>query len=218
MRWSGGDWMPYKYPDNVPDAIKGLPTEAQKTWIAIYNSAHEQYKDNSDKESISMAVAWAGLRRAGWEQKDGKWVKVAKQKENPIMQTKSIQKEWSMDFVKVEEEKRLVTGIVIEPEVEDTYGDVISIDEIEKAMIRFMEGNQQIRIEHDPNYTPKVVIIENWIEREGRMIGEQFVKIGTWLMTTKVFDDDVWDMIKSGKLNGYSFRGPGIGVIESEVI
>jgi len=210
--------MPYKYPDDIPDAIKGLPAEAQKTWITIYNSAYKQYKDNPDRESISMAVAWAGLRQAGWEKKDGKWIKVSKQRENPIMQTKSIEKEWSVNFVKVEEEQRLVTGIVIEPEVEDTYGDVISIEEIEKAMIRFMEGNPQIRVEHDPDYKPKVVIIENWIEREGRMIGEQFIKIGTWLMTTKVFDNDVWDMIKSGKLNGYSFRGPGIGVTESEVV
>ena len=132
--------------------------------------------------------------------------------EDIIMQTKSVQKEWSVDFVKVEEEKRLCCGLVIEPEVEDTYGDIISAEEIEKAMIRFMERNPQIRVEHDPDYAPKVAIIENWIEREGRLIGEQFVKAGSWLMTVKVFDDDVWDMIKSGKLNGFSFRGPGIAV------
>lgn len=210
--------MPYNYPDNVPDKIDGLPAEAQKIWIVIYNSAYEQYKDNSNREALANATAWAGLKRAGWEQKNGKWVKFKKQKENIIMQTKSVQKEWSMDFVKVEEEKRLVTGIVIEPEVEDTYGDVISIEEIEKAMIRFMEGNPQIRVEHDPDYAPKVAIIENWIEREGRMIGEQFVKVGTWLMTTKIFDDEVWTMVKSGKLNGYSFRGPGIAVTESGVV
>jgi len=133
------------------------------------------------------------------------------------MEPVAVEKEWSVDFIKVEEEKRLVTGVVIEPEVEDTYGDVISADEIEKAMIRFMEGDPQIRVEHDPDYKPKVVIIENWIEREGRLMGEQFVKAGSWLMTTKIFDDGVWDMIKSGKLNGLSFRGPGLGVPIEEV-
>lgn len=161
--------------------------------------------------------------RAHCEKNEGTFEAAAKEERkgaavNAVMQTKSIQKEWSVDFIKVEEEKRLVTGIVIEPEVEDTYGDIISIEEIEKAMIRFMEGNPQIRVEHDPDYAPKVVIIENWIEREGRMIGEQFVKVGTWLMTTKVFDDDVWKLIKEGKLNGYSFRGPGLGVVESGVV
>ncbi len=128
------------------------------------------------------------------------------------MKTEKVEREWSMDFVKVEEEKRLVTGIVAEPEVEDTYGDVISSEEIEKAMVKFMEQGPEIRVEHDSDFEPKVAIIENWIEREGRMIGEQFIKAGTWLMTTKVLDDEVWEMIKDGRLNGYSFRGPGIGV------
>jgi len=129
-----------------------------------------------------------------------------------------VDKNWVVDFVKVEEEKRLVTGVVIEPETEDTYGDVISAEEIEKAMVRFMEGNPQIRVEHDLDYKPKVAIIENWIEREGRVMGEQFIKAGSWLMTTKVFDDTVWEMIKAGKLNGLSFRGPGIGIPGEEAI
>jgi hypothetical protein len=124
----------------------------------------------------------------------------------------AVEKDWSVDFIKVEEEKRLVTGVVVEPETEDTYGDIISPEEIEKAMINFMEKGPQIRVQHDMNFTPKVAIIENWIEREGRIIGENFVKAGTWLMTTKINDDEVWEMIKSGKLNGYSFHGPGIGV------
>ena len=128
------------------------------------------------------------------------------------MKTETIEKEFIVDFVKVEEEKRLVTGIVAEPDVEDTYGDTISAGEIEKAMIRFMENEPEIRVQHDPDFVPKVSIIENWIERESRTLGNIFVKAGTWLMTTKVLDDEVWKMIKEGKLNGYSFRGPGIGV------
>lgn len=127
------------------------------------------------------------------------------------METAKIEKQWTVEFVKVEEEKRLVTGVVIEPEVEDTYGDVISAEEIEKAMIHFMEKGPEIRVEHDPDFKPKVAIIENWIEREGGMIGDQFIKAGTWLMTTKIFDDEVWQMVRDGKLNGYSFRGPGLG-------
>lgn len=134
------------------------------------------------------------------------------------MEQKTIEKEFLVDFIKVEEEKRLVTGIVAEPDVEDTYGDVISAEEIEKAMVRFMELGPEIRVEHDPSFIPKVAIIENWIEREGRMIGNIFVKAGTWLMTTKVIDNEVWELIKDGRLNGYSFRGPGIGVMAQEVM
>lgn len=210
--------MPYKYPDNIPEGIKNLPAEAQKTWVTIYNNAHEQYKDRPEGEALANATAWAGLRRAGWEQRDGKWVKITTQGKadergnSNMTKTEDIEKVWSIDFVKVEEEKHLVTGIVMEPEVEDTYGDIISAEEIEKAMIHFMEGEPKIRVEHDPNSRPKVAIIENWIEREGRVIGKQLIRAGTWLMTTKVLDDKVWQKIKSGELTGYSFRGPGIGI------
>jgi len=213
--------MPYKFPSNIPEGIKGLPEEAQKDWITIFNSAYEEYKNRPEGEALANATAWAGLRRAGWGQKDGKWTKISVKKESPAMQVmekKSIDKKWEIDFVKVEEEQRLVTGIVIEPEVEDSYGDIISVVEIEKAMVHFMEKGPEIRIEHNPDSRPKVAIIENWIEREGKVIGEQFVKAGTWLMTTKILDDKVWEMIKSGELTGYSFRGPGLGIIEQGVV
>jgi len=72
--------MPYKYPSNIAEGIKGLPAEAQKTWIDIFNSAWEQYKDRDDQEALANATAWAGLKRAGWKKdKDGNWVKTAEQ-------------------------------------------------------------------------------------------------------------------------------------------
>lgn len=72
--------MPYKYPDNIPEGIKGLPAEAQKTWIDIYNNAYEQYKDREDREGLANATAWAGLKKAGWKKdKEGNWVKTEEQ-------------------------------------------------------------------------------------------------------------------------------------------
>jgi cation transport regulator len=72
--------MPYKYPSNIAEGIKGLPAEAQKTWIDIFNSAWEQYKDRDDQEALAAATAWAGLKRAGWKKdKDGNWVKTSEQ-------------------------------------------------------------------------------------------------------------------------------------------
>ena len=72
--------MPYRYPDNIPEGIKGLPAEAQKTWIDIYNNAYEQYKDRADREGLANATAWAGLKKAGWKKdKEGNWVKTEEQ-------------------------------------------------------------------------------------------------------------------------------------------
>jgi cation transport regulator ChaB len=72
--------MPYKYPDNIPEGIKGLPSEAQKTWIDIYNNAWEQYKDRPEREGLANATAWAGLKKAGWKKdKEGNWIKTETQ-------------------------------------------------------------------------------------------------------------------------------------------
>jgi len=72
--------MPYRYPDNIPEGIKGLPAEAQKTWIDIYNNAFEQYKDRPEREGLANATAWAALKKAGWKKdKEGNWVKTEEQ-------------------------------------------------------------------------------------------------------------------------------------------
>lgn len=71
--------MPYKIPGNIPEAIKGLPKEAQETWIKIYNNAYEQYKGRDDQEALANATAWAGLKKAGWKKKDDKWIKTDEQ-------------------------------------------------------------------------------------------------------------------------------------------
>ena len=79
--------MPYKYPDNIPEGIKSLPAEAQKTWIDIYNNAFEQYKDRADKEGLANATAWAGLKKAGWKKdKEGNWIKTEEQGNLSIME------------------------------------------------------------------------------------------------------------------------------------
>ena len=68
--------MPYKYPSNIPEGIKSLPAEAQKTWIDIYNNAYEQYKDRAEREGLANATAWAGLKKAGWKKdKEDNWIK-----------------------------------------------------------------------------------------------------------------------------------------------
>ncbi|GAH26629.1 unnamed protein product, partial [marine sediment metagenome] len=72
--------MPYRYPTNIPEGIKGLPAEAQKTWIDIYNNAWEQYKDRPEREGLANATAWAGLKKAGWKKdKEGNWIKTETQ-------------------------------------------------------------------------------------------------------------------------------------------
>jgi phage I-like protein/cation transport regulator ChaB len=65
--------MPYKYPSDIPDAIKDLPADAQKMWVSVFNSA---YIENEGDEAKSNATAWAAVNKE-YEEVDGEWVKKA---------------------------------------------------------------------------------------------------------------------------------------------
>src|SRR4030067_512363 len=69
--------MPYSK-GSPPDRIKMLPSHAQDVWVSAFNSAFGQYKD----ETSANKVAWAAVKKAGYAQKDGKWVKADEDKDD----------------------------------------------------------------------------------------------------------------------------------------
>ena len=57
------------------------------------------------------------------------------------------------------------------------------------------------------DFSRKLAVVETFIapvdfELNGRMILK-----GTWVMTMKVFDDEVWALVKTGKITGFSIGG-----------
>ncbi|MDY0855272.1 XkdF-like putative serine protease domain-containing protein [Bacillus thuringiensis] len=111
-------------------------------------------------------------------------------------------------ILKTEEEKQLVTGVVYEPDVEDSHGDIMTAEEIEKAAYTFMENYQHIDKQHD-EIAGKGTVVENWIAKSDMTVGEQEVKAGTWLMTVRVDDAETWEEIKKGEVTGFSMGGFG---------
>lgn len=111
-------------------------------------------------------------------------------------------------ILKTEEEKQLVTGVVYEPDVEDSHGDKMTAEEIEKASHTFMENYQHIDKQHD-EVAGKGTVVENWIAKSDMTLGEQEVKAGTWLMTVRVDDTETWEEIKKGEVTGFSMGGFG---------
>jgi cation transport regulator ChaB len=61
--------MPYTK-DNPPAATKGLPEHAVAIFIAAFNSALEQYKD----ESKAFPVAWAAVKTKYNQNEKGEWI------------------------------------------------------------------------------------------------------------------------------------------------
>ncbi len=73
--------MPYTKRSELPDNIQAIPSQAQDIYMAAFNAALKQYKD----EGRSHATAWAAVKNK-YEQRDGKWV--AKESEAPVISDK----------------------------------------------------------------------------------------------------------------------------------
>ncbi|PEK91476.1 XkdF-like putative serine protease domain-containing protein [Bacillus mycoides] len=111
-----------------------------------------------------------------------------------------------------DEEKRLVYGIVYEPNTIDAHNDFADAETIEKAAHEFMLKYRQIDKNHD--FVAGVgEVVESYIAPADMELNGEPVKKGTWILTTKA-DEDTWEAVKKGEFQGYSLAG----VAETEVI
>lgn len=112
-------------------------------------------------------------------------------------------------ILKSEAETHYITGIVYEPMVEDTDKNYMTAAEIAKAEKYFTENSGSIDIQHSFETEENVSVVESWITKCDCSINGKDVKKGTWLMTVKVEDDDIWDKVEKGEITGFSMGGVG---------
>lgn len=116
-------------------------------------------------------------------------------------------------ILKTEEERRLVTGIVLEPDEVDAQNDTIKARVIEEAAHKFLRKynrSTEMGLMHSIFGNIGVELAESYVTHEDTVLGGQKVKAGSWLMTVKVISDKVWADVKSGKLTGFSIGGTAI--------
>jgi L-arabinose isomerase len=113
----------------------------------------------------------------------------------------------SIKLCKVEkstnEELKQVTYIAMLPDEVDLHGDFTSADEVRKACENFNKSAQRANLFHMV-MTDTFEVIESYLSPTDFVLDDKFVKKGTWLMTLQVKDDTLWNMIKSGDVNGIS--------------
>lgn len=122
-----------------------------------------------------------------------------------------LEKSWCVPIVKVEESKRLVYGIVLEPDESDAHGDVVSADEIEKAAHRFLMRSRKMRLEHKKD-AEDVHVVESFVAPKPDLYGPgKPKKAGAWILGTYIGEnaEDTWRAVKRGELSGYSIGGFG---------
>ena len=118
----------------------------------------------------------------------------------------------SIPILKADEEKRIVYGIVYAPGEIDSQGEYALAEDIERACHEFMKNFLEVNVEHKRHANPNLIPVENFIApvdfEWDRMDGtKEVVTKGSWIMATKIEDDIVWSLIKSGEITGYSMEG-----------
>jgi len=53
----------------------------------------------------------------------------------------------------------------------------------------------------------KVSLLENYLAPNDLSIEGRAITKGTWLMTVRINDEEIWKAIKEGELTGYSMAG-----------
>jgi hypothetical protein len=101
------------------------------------------------------------------------------------------------------EELKQVTYVAMLPDSTDLHGDYTSAEEVRKAKESFNSSLQRANLFHMA-MTDTFEVIESYIAPADMVLNSQAVTKGTWLMTLQVKDDNLWEMVKSGQVNGIS--------------
>lgn len=116
------------------------------------------------------------------------------------------------------EEKRLATFLVLEPQDADgTTNDLhehwYDADTVEKACYNFNRYCMKANLLHLMP-TSAYSFLESYITKADMVLGDRFIKKGSWVATIHVDESElgqqIWDGIKSGYFNGLSIQCMGV--------
>lgn len=148
----------------------------------------------------------------------GERVEVSTLQEHLDLQENGFEHEMTKNIegkiLKTDDEQRMVYGwasVVTEKgeAVVDRQGDVIGADTLVKAVNEFMEHVRVGKAMHKGDQVGVVVHSLPITKEIGDALGIQSDREG-WVVAYKVFDDNVWAMVKSGELAAFSIGGRAI--------
>jgi len=139
--------------------------------------------------------------------------------ENPAIEENFIAlKAQEFKLAEVDKEKRILMGAALIPNKpiyrtngEQEYYIYFSQATVRKASeLFFIKGNQNnSTLEHQLELKG-LTAVESWIvesEQDKSRMYDLNVPIGTWMVSMKVNNDDVWKKVKAGEVKGFSIEG-----------
>ncbi len=130
-------------------------------------------------------------------------------------------KKGNVILAKVDEEKRLLVGPALIPNKQifriDNTGEEYYVYFSEKTVKRASElylihNNQKSATYEHEERVAGVTTVESWIIQDSnmdkaRLYGYKNLPKGTWMVSMKIENDSIWDMVKRKEVQGYSIEG-----------
>lgn len=133
----------------------------------------------------------------------------------------ALKKDNNITLAKVDEDKRLLIGAALipdkkiyrfNPETQKEYNVYFSKETIKRASELYLMNNNQdsATLEHDTKISG-VTAVESWIvadkDRDKSAVYGIDVPVGTWMLSLKVDNEDIWKKVKDKSVKGYSIEG-----------
>ena len=132
-----------------------------------------------------------------------------------------LNKAEKLSFAKVDEEKRLLIGPALIPnksimrydqEKAEEYEVFFSESTVAQAAELFLKEKRTdaYTVEHKADVNG-LTVFESWIVQDAKkdkasLYGFE-VPVGTWMVSVKVYNDEVWKQVKAGDYRGFSIEG-----------
>jgi hypothetical protein len=117
--------------------------------------------------------------------------------------------EFHAPIFKADEERRLVYGVIAESDMVDAQLDVMSARTIEDMAHNFMMRFRRFDERHNWKQV-EAMPVESWVFREDVTLFGQLIKAVSWVIGAKVFNDGIWQRVRSGEYRAFSIGGKGV--------
>lgn len=121
-----------------------------------------------------------------------------------------IQKQ--VEIKKLDEDQRMVYGIVYSPDEVDLQGDIASAEVIKDMAYSFMKNAKTNNVDQQHNFiSDEGFVAESWLTKTGDSIFP-LEKEGSWAVGIKIEKEETWQLVKNGEITGLSLAG--LAVVE----
>jgi hypothetical protein len=200
-------------------------TDGKLKWETIKKLGIERHIDNNSKELAAIAENLPNVIGEKFDYNVGSiggYVDPGVKKKKPVIEKSLTEPSmFGKQHFAADDEKRIVLGPAMIPDVKifrkdgqgNPYYVYFSSDTIKMIAEKYMknkyiDNNDEM---HNGKAVSDVYVVESWIKESENDKSTDFgygeLPVGTWFVSMKVKNDETWNKVKEGKLNGFSVSG-----------